>query len=83
MEGQPPNPADLIESQRINQFIEEAKDEYDMIPDTAPILLRQDPAILEQSGWRAPGLSNNHGAEGLLKKSPSLHRLKPMSSASS
>ena len=43
----PPNPADLIESQRINQFIEEAKDEYDMILfDTAPILSAVDAAIL-------------------------------------
>jgi capsular exopolysaccharide synthesis family protein len=43
----PPNPADLIESQRINQFIGEAKDEYDMILfDTAPILSAVDPAIL-------------------------------------
>jgi len=43
----PPNPADLIESQRIDQFIEEAKEEYDMILfDTAPILSAVDPAIL-------------------------------------
>ena len=43
----PPNPADLIESQRISQFIAEARDEYDMILfDTAPILSAVDPAIL-------------------------------------
>jgi len=43
----PPNPADLIESQRIEQFIAEAKDEYDIILfDTAPILSAVDPAIL-------------------------------------
>ncbi len=43
----PPNPADLIESQRISQFIEEAKDEYDMVLfDTAPLLSAVDPAIL-------------------------------------
>ena len=43
----PANPADLIESTRINQFIEEAKDEYDMILfDTSPLLSAVDPAIL-------------------------------------
>jgi capsular exopolysaccharide synthesis family protein len=43
----PPNPADLIDSQRVSQFIEEAKGEYDMILfDTAPILSAVDPAIL-------------------------------------
>jgi capsular exopolysaccharide synthesis family protein len=43
----PPNPADLIDSQRITQFIEEAKGEYDMVLfDTAPILSAVDPAIL-------------------------------------
>ena len=43
----PPNPAELIESARINQFIEEAKQEYDIILfDTAPILSAADPAIL-------------------------------------
>jgi len=43
----PPNPADLIESQRISQFIEEAKDEYDMVLfDTAPLLSAVDSAIL-------------------------------------
>lgn len=43
----PPNPAELIESASINQFIEEAKQEYDMILfDTAPILSAADPAIL-------------------------------------
>jgi polysaccharide biosynthesis transport protein len=43
----PPNPADLIDSQRIDQFIEEAREEYDMILfDTAPILSAVDPAIL-------------------------------------
>jgi succinoglycan biosynthesis transport protein ExoP len=43
----PPNPADLIDSQRIDRFIEEAEDEYDMVLfDTAPILSAVDPAIL-------------------------------------
>ena len=43
----PPNPADLIDSERITRFIEEAKDEYDMVIfDTAPILSAVDPAIL-------------------------------------
>jgi uncharacterized protein involved in exopolysaccharide biosynthesis/Mrp family chromosome partitioning ATPase len=43
----PPNPADLIESRRTDQFIEEAKKEYDVILfDTAPILSAVDPAIL-------------------------------------
>jgi succinoglycan biosynthesis transport protein ExoP len=43
----PPNPADLINSQRINRFIEEAEDEYDIVLfDTAPILSAVDPAIL-------------------------------------
>jgi succinoglycan biosynthesis transport protein ExoP len=43
----PPNPADLIDSQRITRFIEEANDEYDMVLfDTAPILSAVDPAIL-------------------------------------
>ena len=43
----PPNPTELIESPRINQFIEEAKNEYDMILfDTAPIISAVDAAIL-------------------------------------
>jgi cell division septation protein DedD len=43
----PQNPAELLESSKINQFIEEAKDEYDMIIfDTAPLLSAVDPAIL-------------------------------------
>jgi capsular exopolysaccharide synthesis family protein len=43
----PPNPAELLESSKIDQFIEEAKDEYDMIIfDTAPLLSAADPAIL-------------------------------------
>jgi succinoglycan biosynthesis transport protein ExoP len=43
----PPNPADLIDSPRVSRFIEEAKEEYDMILfDTAPLLSAVDPAIL-------------------------------------
>jgi Mrp family chromosome partitioning ATPase len=43
----PPNPSDLIESQALQWFIEEAKNEYDMILfDTAPILSTADSAVL-------------------------------------
>jgi Mrp family chromosome partitioning ATPase len=43
----PPNPAELIESERFDRFVEEAKDEFDMIIfDTAPILSAVDAAII-------------------------------------
>ncbi len=67
----PPNPAELIESSKIDQFIEEAKDEYDMILfDTAPLLSAVDPAIL---GTKVDGvlLVYRIGTvpKGLLKRS--------------
>ncbi|MBN2060813.1 MAG: SPOR domain-containing protein [Deltaproteobacteria bacterium] len=43
----PPNPAELIESKRLNGFIEEAKKEYDIIIfDSIPVLSTADAAIL-------------------------------------
>jgi len=43
----PPNPAELIESKAMNDFLEEAKEEYDMIIfDSPPILSTADAAIL-------------------------------------
>jgi capsular exopolysaccharide synthesis family protein len=43
----PPNPAELIESERLTAFIEEAKEEYDIILfDSTPILSTADAAIL-------------------------------------
>lgn len=43
----PPNPAELIESERLTAFIEEAKKEYDVILfDSTPILSTADSAIL-------------------------------------
>jgi capsular exopolysaccharide synthesis family protein len=43
----PPNPAELIESERLTAFIEEAKKEYDIILfDSTPILSTADAAIL-------------------------------------
>jgi capsular exopolysaccharide synthesis family protein len=43
----PPNPAELIDSQRLIDFIEEAKKEYDIIIfDSSPILSTADAAIL-------------------------------------
>ncbi len=43
----PPNPAELIESKALNDFLEEAKQEYDMIIfDSPPILSTADAAIL-------------------------------------
>jgi len=43
----PPNPAELIESGRLTDFTEEAKEDYDMIIfDTSPILSTADAAIL-------------------------------------
>ncbi|MEJ2724250.1 MAG: polysaccharide biosynthesis tyrosine autokinase [Deltaproteobacteria bacterium] len=43
----PPNPAELIESKRLREFLEEAKEEYDLIIfDSPPILSTADAAIL-------------------------------------
>jgi capsular exopolysaccharide synthesis family protein len=43
----PPNPAELIESNAMNDFLEEAKEEYDMIIfDSPPVLSTADAAIL-------------------------------------
>jgi cell division septation protein DedD len=43
----PPNPAELIDSRRLVDFIEEAREEYDMIMfDSPPILSASDAAIL-------------------------------------
>ncbi len=43
----PPNPAELVESKRLKDFIEEAKSGYDLIlVDTPPILSTADAAIL-------------------------------------
>jgi capsular exopolysaccharide synthesis family protein len=43
----PPNPAELIESKAMNDFLEEAKKEYDMVIfDSPPILSTADAAIL-------------------------------------
>ena len=43
----PPNPAELVESKRLKEFIEEAKSEYDLILfDSPPILSTADAAIL-------------------------------------
>ena len=43
----PPNPAELIESERLTAFIEEAKKEYDIVLfDSTPILSTADAAIL-------------------------------------
>jgi capsular exopolysaccharide synthesis family protein len=43
----PPNPAELVESKRLKEFIEEARNEYDLILfDSPPILSTADAAIL-------------------------------------
>ena len=43
----PPNPAELLESRAMNDFLQEAKEEYDMIIfDSPPILSTADAAIL-------------------------------------
>ncbi|MBW2029128.1 MAG: polysaccharide biosynthesis tyrosine autokinase [Deltaproteobacteria bacterium] len=45
--GVSPNPAELIESKRLDQFLEEVKDEYDIVViDSTPILSTADAAIL-------------------------------------
>jgi cell division septation protein DedD len=67
----PPNPAELIDSSVLRDFIEEAKKEYDMILfDSSPILSTADAAIL---GTKVDGvlLVYRVGAvsKGLLKRS--------------
>lgn len=43
----PPNPAELVESKRLKEFIEEAKEDYDLVIfDSPPILSTADAAIL-------------------------------------
>jgi succinoglycan biosynthesis transport protein ExoP len=69
----PPNPAELIESERFNRFIEEAKKEFDMVIfDTAPILSAVDAALI---GTKVEGilLLYRVGAvsRGLLKRAMS------------
>lgn len=67
----PPNPAELIESKRLTGFIEEAKNEYDIIIfDTSPILSTADAAIL---GTKVDGVLLVYRigtvSRGLLKRS--------------
>jgi succinoglycan biosynthesis transport protein ExoP len=69
----PPNPAKLIESERFDRFIQEAKSEFDMIVfDTAPILSAVDAALI---GTKVDGilLLYRVGAvsRGLLKRAMS------------
>jgi polysaccharide biosynthesis transport protein len=43
----PPNPSELMDSERFDRFVEEAKDEFDIIIfDTAPILSAVDAAVI-------------------------------------
>jgi succinoglycan biosynthesis transport protein ExoP len=67
----PPNPAELIQSKRFKDFIEEVKTEYDVIIlDTPPILSTADSAIL---GSRVDGVLLVYRigsvSRGLLKRS--------------
>jgi capsular exopolysaccharide synthesis family protein len=67
----PPNPAELIDSKRLMDFIEESKKEYDIVIfDSAPVLSTADAAIL---GTRMDGVLIVYrvGAvsRGLLKRS--------------
>ena len=67
----PPNPAELIESERLTDFMEEAKKEYDIVLfDSTPILSTADAAIL---GTKVDGvlLVYRVGAvsRGLLRRS--------------
>jgi len=69
----PPNPAELIESERFNRFVEEAGNEFDMVIfDTAPILSAVDAALI---GRKVDGilLLYRVGAvsRGLLKRAMS------------
>jgi capsular exopolysaccharide synthesis family protein len=67
----PPNPAELIDSGRLTDFIEEAKEDYDMIVfDSTPILSTADAAIL---GAKVDGVLLVYRvgtvSRGLLKRS--------------
>ena len=67
----PPNPAELIDSSALRDFIEEAKEEYDMILfDSSPILSTADAAIL---GTKVDGVLLVYRvgtvSRGLLKRS--------------
>ncbi|MGD9075919.1 MAG: polysaccharide biosynthesis tyrosine autokinase, partial [Desulfobacteraceae bacterium] len=67
----PPNPAELIDSKALTEFIEEAKEEYDMIIfDSPPILSTADAAIL---GAKVDGVLLVYRvgsvSRGLLKRS--------------
>lgn len=69
----PPNPAELVESKRLREFIEEAKEEYDLIIfDSPPILSTADAAIL---GSKVDGVLLVYRvgtvSRGLLKRSTS------------
>jgi succinoglycan biosynthesis transport protein ExoP len=69
----PPNPAELVESKRLKEFIEEAKEEYDLIIfDSPPILSTADAAIL---GSKVDGVLLVYRvgtvSRGLLKRSTS------------
>jgi len=69
----PPNPSELIESERFDRFIEEARNDFDMIIfDTAPILSAVDAALI---GTKVDGmlLLYRVGAvsRGLLKRAMS------------
>ncbi|MEE9609698.1 MAG: polysaccharide biosynthesis tyrosine autokinase, partial [Desulfatiglandales bacterium] len=69
----PPNPAELIDSNRLMDFMEEAKEEYDMILfDSTPILSAADAAIL---GTKVDGVllvyRVGNVSRGLLKRSTS------------
>jgi capsular exopolysaccharide synthesis family protein len=67
----PPNPAELIDSSRLMDFLEEAKEEYDLILfDSTPILSATDAAIL---GTKVDGVLLVYRvgtvSRGLLKRS--------------
>jgi capsular exopolysaccharide synthesis family protein len=69
----PPNPAELMESERFDRFVAEAKDEFDMIIfDTAPIFSAVDAAII---GTKMDGMLLLYGvgavSRGLLRRAMS------------
>jgi capsular exopolysaccharide synthesis family protein len=69
----PPNPAELVESKRLKEFIEEAKNDYDLVLfDSPPILSTADAAIL---GSKMDGVLLVYRlgtvSRGLLKRSTS------------
>jgi len=69
----PPNPAELVESKRLKEFMEEAKSEYDLVLfDSPPILSTADAAIL---GSKMDGVLLVYRlgtvSRGLLKRSTS------------